>query len=163
MVEESSSSDLSQSLAFQEYSTGERKKIKTPWITIIVVGIVTAALHLLTGFFAMLVLSNPYALNFIIGLFGIPAGFIIAFKNKTLSVLVSFQYAIYSAVVYTGVYFIVTLIGTLISSSFGIGNMFAGAFGVFLTSLVIFVYLALMFCIGALIGTFVHGVLDARR
>ena len=41
--------------------------------------------------------------------------------------------------------------------------MFTGAIGVFLTSLVIFVYLGMMFCIGALIGTFVHGVMDAKK
>ncbi|HUU78478.1 MAG TPA: hypothetical protein VMX55_09025 [candidate division Zixibacteria bacterium] len=159
MVEESS--DLKQSLAFKEYSTKTRHTIKTPWGIIILVGVITAIIHTATAIFAITVLDNPWSLNFIIGLYGLPAGFAIAFKNHTLSFLVSFRYSSYSALVYTGIYTIITLVIFAINPNLQTSLILSIA-GIFLTSLVIGIYQVLMFAIGTLIGTFTHGVLDAK-
>lgn len=160
MVEEST--DLKQSLAFKDYSTNTRQTIKTPWGIIIIVGVVTALVHVATAIFAITVLDNPWSLNFIIGLYGLPAGFAIAFKNHTLSFLVSFRYSSYSALIYTGIYTIVTLIIFAINPDLQTGFIIGRIAGIFLTSIVIGIYQVLMFAIGTLIGTFTHGVLDAK-
>ena len=161
MVEENT--DFRESVAFKEYSTSTRTKIKIPWATIVIVAIVTAAAHLITAIFATTLLDNPWALNFIIGLYGLPAGFIIAFKNKTLSALISIQYSSYSAMMYTGIYMIVTFIIYFINPNLSTARLIGNIVGVLLTTLVIGLYQVLMFGTGALIGTFAFGVIDDRR
>ena len=161
MVEENT--DFRESTAFKEYSTSTRSKIKTPWLAIIIVAIVTATAHLVTAIFATAVLDNAWALNFLIGLYGLPAGFFIAFKNKTLSALVSIQYSSFSAMIYTGIYMIVTFIIYFINPNISTGRLLGNIVGVLLTSLVIGLYQVLMFGTGALIGTFAFGVIDDRR
>ena len=159
MIEENS--DLRESVAFKEYSTGVRLKIKTPWLWIIVIGLITAIVSLLTNVFASAVLGNAWALNFIIGLYGIPAGFIVAFRNKTLSFLVSFRYSSYSAIVFTVFFFLLGIIFVMLEGV-TIGQFFVGVGGFFLSSLIIGLYSCFSFGLGALFGTIAAGVKDDR-
>ncbi len=160
MVEENS--DLRESVAFKEYQTGTRQQIKTPWGWIIIVGIITAIISILTNAFASAALGNPMALNFVIGLYGIPAGIIIAFRDKTLSFLVSFRYSSYSALVFTFFFFILGVIFLVVDVG-SIGQFFIGIGGFFLSSLIIGLYTCFSFGLGALIGTIAHGVRDDKR
>ena len=151
------------SQAFKEYAHGRSPKIKPPWATIIIVGIGTALLSLLTYIFAIIAFQNPWAMNFLIGLYGIPAGFIIAFRNKTLSFLVSWRYAAYSAMIYTGAFFLMSLI-FMQFPSLTFTMVLRSILNLFLTSLLILVYsVVFTFAAGALIGTFVHGVRDDKK
>lgn len=155
-------SDLRESVAFKEYQTSKRLQIKTPWWWIIIVGIITALASILTNVFASVAYGNPWALNFIIGLYGIPAGIIIAFRNKTLSFLVSFRYSSYSALVFTVFFFILGVILTIAQVG-TIGQFFIGIGGFFLSSLIIGLYTCFSFGLGALLGTIAHGVRDDKR
>ncbi|MFW9923016.1 MAG: hypothetical protein ACFFDW_06975 [Candidatus Thorarchaeota archaeon] len=157
-------SDFTESVAFREYNTGIRKKIKTPWLRIIITGLVTAILSVITGIFASYVLENAFALNFIIALYGIPAGFIVALKNKTLSFLISFQYSSYSALIYSAGYFLFGMINYFINPNISVGQIFTGLGGLFLTCLVIAIYsVVFTFALGALFGTMVLGYMDDRK
>ncbi len=159
MIEENS--DIIESPAFKEYQTGTRTKIKTPWLWIIIIGIITAIVSLLTNVFASSVLGNPMALNFIIGLYGIPAGFVIALRNKTLSFLVSFRYSSYSAVIFSLFFFIAGVI-LVVTEAATVGQFFEGAGGFFLSCLIICLYNCFSFGLGALFGTIAAGVIDDR-
>ncbi len=154
--------DLRESVAFKEYQTGARKQIKTPWSWIIVIAIITAISSSITSIFAAIVMDNPWALNFIIGLYGLPAGFVIAFRNKTLSFLVSFRYSSYSAMIFTLIFFLFGVIEKAIFSA-SIGGFLINVGQISLTSLVIGLYCVFTFGLGAFIGTFVHGVRDSKR
>jgi len=90
-------SHLSSSLAFKEYARGPNKKVSPPWATIIITGVLVGLAYVGTEIFASLVYDNPYALNFILALYGIPAGFFCGLKNKNLSLLTSLQYSTLSA------------------------------------------------------------------
>jgi len=149
LVEENS--DIIESPAFKEYQTGTRTKIKAPWWWIIIIGIITAIVSLLT----------PMALNFIIGLYGIPAGFVIALRNKTLSFLVSFRYSSYSAIIFSLFFFVAGVI-LVVTEAATVGQFFEGAGGFFLSCLIICLYNCFSFGLGALFGTIAAGVIDDR-
>ena len=160
LVEENS--DITESAAFREYQTGTRPKIRPPWAWIISVGIITAVLSIVTNVFAALALENPYALNFLIGLYGIPAGFLIATRNKTLSFLVAFQHSSYSAGVFTIFFLVLNLVSLAINPGSIVG-VFIGIGGSILSSLVIGLYCIFTFGLGALLGTFFMGVRDSKK
>ncbi|NHJ87783.1 MAG: hypothetical protein FK734_20140 [Asgard group archaeon] len=157
------SSELSESSAFKEYTSGRNRKVKTPWIAIVALGISTAALSLLLYIYGIVALDNPYAMNMIIGLVGLPAGFIIAFKNKTLDIMVSWRYSSYTGIIYTIVYFIIGAIFTSIDS-LGLSNLFGSSLRLLLSCLLIGAYsILVIFAIGALLGTMIHGYFDNKR
>jgi len=176
----SESGDLRESHAFKEYNLGPNKKIRPPWVTIIAVGISAAVVSFVLYIFGILTVGNPYAMNMIIGLVGLPAGFIVAFKNKTSDVLVSWRYSSYfknktsdvlvswryssyCALIYTAAYFVIGAIFTSISA-IGLGGLFGGIVSLLLACLVIAAYSVLVtFSIGALFGTMVNGYLDDKR
>ena len=155
-------SDITESAAFKEYQTGVRKKIRPPWAWIITVGLLTAVISILTNVFASLALDNGMALNFLIGLYGIPAGIIIATRNRTLSFLVSFRYSSYSALVFTLFFFLLGVITELINPG-TVGQLFLGIGGYVLSCLVIGLYCCFTFGVGALIGPFAMGVRDSKK
>jgi hypothetical protein len=155
--------ELSENAAFKEYSTGRGKGIKTPWATIVILGIATAALSFILYIYGIVVLGNPFAMNMIIGLLGLPAGFIIAFKNKTLDIMISWRYSSFTGIIYTISYFIIGVIALNLGSS-GISSRIGTMISLVLSCLVIGVYSILVtFGIGALLGTMVHGYLDDKK
>ena len=157
------SGELSENTAFKEYTSGRSKGIKTPWIPIVIIGISTAALSFIFYIYGITVLGNPFAMNMIIGLLGLPAGFIIAFKNKTLDIMVSWRYSSFTGIVYTISYFIIGVIILNISSS-GISSRIGTLVSLVLSCLVIGVYsIFVTFAIGALLGTMIHGYIDAKK
>ena len=159
----SESGDLRESHAFKEYNLGPNKKIRPPWVTIIAVGISAAVVSFVLYIYGILAVGNPYAMNMIIGLVGLPAGFIVAFKNKTSDVLVSWRYSSYCALIYTAAYFVIGVVFTSISA-IGLGGLFGGIVSLLLACLVIAAYSILItFSIGALFGTMVNGYLDDKR
>ena len=159
----SESGDLRESHAFKEYNVGRSAKIKAPWATIIIIGILAAIISFVLYFYGIVVLGNAYAMNMIIGLIGLPAGFVIAFKNKTSDILVSWRYSSYTALVYTAAYFVIGTIMTSISS-FGLAGLFGGLFSLFLSCLMIAAYSVLFtFALGALFGTMINGYIDDKR
>ncbi|HUT81693.1 MAG TPA: TIGR04086 family membrane protein [Candidatus Bathyarchaeia archaeon] len=160
---QNSKGELSESSAFMEYTSGRSRKIKTPWIAIVILGLSTAILSLLIYIFSIVAFDNPYAMNMIIGLLGLPAGFIIAFKNKTFDIMVSWRYSTLTGIIYTVIYFI---IGAIISSinSLGLNNLFGGITALLLSCLLIGVFSILVtFAGGALLGTMIHGYMDNKR
>ena len=159
----SDTGDLRESNALKEYNLGRRPKIKTPWISIIIIGLLTAVLSFVLFVFGIVTMGNPYAMNMIIGLLGIPAGFIIAFKNKTLDIMVSWRYSSFTALIYSATFFVIGIVITSIGS-LGLGNLFGGLLSLLLSCLVITGYSVLVtFAVGALLGTMVHGYLDDRK
>ena len=159
----SESGDLRESHAFKEYNLGQNKKIRPPWITIIIVGVSAAVLSFILYMYGIVALDNAYAMNFLIGLVGLPAGFIVAFKNKTSDVLVSWRYSSYCALIYTGAYFVIGAIFTSIDA-LGLGELFGGLISLLLSCLVIAAYSVLVtFSVGALFGTMIQGYLDDKK
>lgn len=159
----SESGDLRESHAFKEYNVGRSEKIKAPWLTIIIVGLLAAIVSFVLYFYGIVVLGNAYAMNFLIGLVGLPAGFVVAFKNKTSDLLVSWRYSSYTALVYTAGYFVIGAVMTSISA-FGIASLFGGLFSLFLSCLMIAAYSVLItFAMGALFGTMVNGYIDGKK
>ena len=106
----SEDSSVSESMAFKEYAHGRSKKLGLPWLVIILTGLGVALAQVLTWLFAAIVLENPWALNFIISLYGIPAGFICAWKNDNFTALTSLQYSSLSALVSIGGFFVFSFI-----------------------------------------------------
>jgi len=159
----SESGDLRESHAFKEYNLGRNAKIRPPWAIIISMGVLAAAFSFLLYYYGIAVLGNPYAMNFIIGLVGIPAGFVVAFKNKTFDIMISWKYSSLSAIIYTVAYFLIGIILTSIEG-LGLSNLFGGIVQLLLSCLVIAGYSILFtFAVGALLGTMVHGYLDDRK
>ena len=115
-------SSLRDSKAFKEYSTGERSKIKHPWVTITLAGVIVAGAMVFTNWLGTALHGNPYSFNFILALYGVPAGFACAMRNKTLSAFTSLRYSTYSALIATGAYFLITLVAILASplNAFGV-------------------------------------------
>ncbi|MCE7745637.1 MAG: hypothetical protein GPJ52_10945 [Candidatus Heimdallarchaeota archaeon] len=143
MEEENS---LRNSVAFREYSTGERTKIKYPWVTIIISGILVAVAMILTNWLGTALHGNPYSFNFILALYGLPAGFACAWRNDTL----------------TATYFVVTLIVILASPTSALG-MISSIGQLAIASAVIAVFfICVTFASGAMIGTFIKGVRDSK-
>jgi hypothetical protein len=159
----SDSGDLRESHAFKEYNVGPNKKIRPPWVTIIILGISAAILSFVMYIYGIVALGNPYAMNFLIGLVGLPVGFIIAFKNKTFDIMVSWRYSSYCALIYSATYFVIGTIFTSIGS-LGLEGLFGGLLSLFFACLLIAAYSVLVtFSVGALLGTMVHGYMDDKR
>lgn len=155
--------ELRSSSAFKEYNSKQSKKLATPWLAISLLGTATAVLSLLLYYYGLFLLDNPFAMNLIIGLLGIPAGFIIAFKNSTLDIMVSWRYSSYTGIIFTIVYFLIGLIFTTIGT-IGIQSLFGSILNLLLSCLVIGVYSILVtFALGALLGTMINGYLESRR
>jgi hypothetical protein len=154
---------ISESKAFMEYKHGRSPKVRPPWTTIVISGLVVGISYILTEIFAARVLGNPYALNFILGLYGIPAGFICAWKNKDLTFMTSMRYSSFSALISVGTFSIISFITIAISSSGAIGAI-VGFVELLIAAAIIAVYsIFVTFALGALMGTFIHGVVDDRR
>jgi len=159
LAEESS---LRDSMAFKEYSTGERTKIKYPWVTIIISGILVAVAMILTNWLGTALHGNPYSFNFILALYGIPAGFACAWRNDTLSAFTSLRYSTFSSLFATATYFVVTLIVILASPTSALG-MISSIGQLAIASAVIAVFfICVTFAGGAMIGTFLKGVRDSK-
>jgi hypothetical protein len=154
---------ISESKAFMEYKHGRSPKVKPPWITIAITGIVVGVSYIVTEIFAARVLGNPYALNFVLGLYGIPAGFICAWKNKDLTFMTSMRYSTFSALISVGTFTLISAIVMALSSDAILGAI-EGFIALIIAAAIIAVYsIFVTFALGALMGTFVHGVVDDRR
>jgi hypothetical protein len=159
LAEESS---LRESMAFKEYSTGERSKIKHPWVTITISGILVAGAMVLTNWLGTALHGNPYSFNFILALYGIPAGFACAWRNKTLSAFTSLRYSTFSALIATASYFLITLIALFASPLNAIGMISSiGQLAVASAIIAVF-FICVTFASGAMIGTIVLGVRDSK-
>ncbi|NPE07054.1 MAG: hypothetical protein GNW80_02125 [Asgard group archaeon] len=159
MVEEE---NLRDSMAFKEYSTGERSKIKHPWITIVISGILVSVAMVLTNLLAVALHANPFSFNLILGLYGIPAGFACAWKNKTLSAITSLRYSSYSALIATATYFLISLIMLLISPTNAVGAILSiGSLVIACLILAVF-FICVTFAAGAMVGTIALGVRDSK-
>jgi len=155
--------NLSESKAFMEYKYGRSPKIKPPWITIVISGIAVGIAYIVTEIFAARVLGNAYALNFILGLYGLPAGFVCAWKNKDLTFMTSVRYSTFSAIISVGTFTFISAIFMALSSDTAIGAIIGFA-SLIVAALIICVYsIFVTFAIGALFGTFVQGVRDSKR
>ena len=159
MVEENS---MSESMAFKDYAQGRSKKVKTPWATIIITGVVVGLAYIATEIFAAYVLDNPYALNFILALYGIPAGFVCAMKNKTFAALVSLRYSTFSALISVAVFGAISFIFILASTSDSIGAIVGFVQLVIALAIIAVFSIFVTFAMGAMLGTFIAGVKDAR-
>ncbi|MBN1328642.1 MAG: hypothetical protein JXA54_04135 [Candidatus Heimdallarchaeota archaeon] len=161
MAEDSSS--LKDSLAFKEYAKGPNEKVKPPWVTIIVTGVLVGIAYVATEMFATIVYDNPYALNFILALYGIPAGFVCGLKNDNLSLLTSLRYSTFSAL------FSIVTFGLI--SAFFIGFSANHTMGVIVGIVELLIALAMImvfsmcvtFAFGAFLGTLTRGVRDNKR
>lgn len=153
---------LSESKAFMEYKYGRSPKVRPPWLTITFTGMAVAIAYIITEIFAARVLGNPYALNFVLGLYGIPAGFMCAWKNKDLTFMTSMRYSTFSALISVGTFTIISMISIAISSERTLGAIIGFA-QLLIAAAIIAVYsIFVTFAIGALLGTFAHGVVDAK-
>ncbi|MCF2143404.1 MAG: hypothetical protein ACTSXO_10480 [Candidatus Heimdallarchaeota archaeon] len=154
---------IRESLAFKEYEKGYNKKLRPPWLTISLSGIAVAIAYVLTEFFATYILENPYALNFVLALYGIPAGFICAWKNQNYTILTSLQYSTYSALISVGSYGFIALLTLIFTKSHSFGLIF-GFVELLIALLIIAVFsICVTFAIGAAIGTIVHANVVAKR
>ena len=159
MVEEDS---LRNSAAFKEYSTGERSKIKHPWVTIVVSGILVSVAMVLTNWLAVALHANPFSFNLILGLYGIPAGFACAWRNKTLSAITSLRYSSYSALIATAAYFVISLVIILTSPTNAVGAILnIGSLAIACAILAVF-FICVTFSAGAMAGTIALGVKDSK-
>jgi hypothetical protein len=158
LIEEES---LGESKAFMEYKHGRSPKIKPPWGIIVLSGLSVGLAYILTQIFATYALNNPYALNFLLALYGIPGGFVVALKNKTFSALISIRYAAYS-----GVISVVLFMGISVIMLFAFGQI--GGIDDVVSLLIMTLLLILYSCVftfslGAILGTFAAGVIDDRK
>ncbi|MHA1220761.1 MAG: hypothetical protein ACTSQB_03415, partial [Candidatus Heimdallarchaeota archaeon] len=163
--ENSSSGDeesaLSSSLAFKEYARGPNKKVSPPWATIIITGVLVGLAYVGTEIFASLVYDNPYALNFILALYGIPAGFFCGLKNKNLSLLTSLQYSTLSALFSVITFGIISAI--FMSFSGGVIGVIAGFVQLLIALAIILLFsMCVTFAFGAFLGTLTRGVREGR-
>jgi len=159
----SGETDLRESYAFKEYAHGRNKKVPYPWWTIIFAGIAVAIASILTVVFASTVFNNSWAFNFLIPLYGIPAGYLCAVKNKTYSLLVSLKYSSLSAVFYVGFFFVILSITQLASPDNAVGAI-VGIISLLITCGIILVFsICVTFAIGAFFGTFISGIRDAKK
>ncbi len=151
------------SMAFKEYSTGERSKIKHPWVTISISGILVAVSMVLTNWIAFALHGNPYSFNLILALYGIPAGFVCAWKNKTLSAITSLRYSTYSALIAIATYFLITLVFLFLTPETAAQILFE--IGQLLIACVIIAifFICVTFSSGAMMGTFIQGYRDSKR
>ncbi|NHK31607.1 MAG: hypothetical protein FK730_09660 [Asgard group archaeon] len=160
MIEED---QISESKAFMEYKYGKSPKVRPPWITIVSIGILVGVSYIITEVFAAIVLGNPYALNFVLGLYGIPAGFVCAWKNKDLTFMTSMRYSTFSALISVGTFTIISFITMALSSEAVIGAII-GFVQLLIASAIIAIYsIFVTFALGAMMGTFIHGVVDDKR
>jgi hypothetical protein len=149
-LEADNKNDLKDSLAFREYHT-ESKGVKRNWKIIILVGISTGLLSVGTYLFAVLALENPYALNFVISLYGIPAGFVIGITNSHFTLLEDIKDAGLGAVVYVISYYI---FGVIAKFAFGgFMNIAYNVIGLLFNALMILLFCLLFsFSLGALLA-----------
>lgn len=156
--------DVKTSMAFKEYVEGRNKKIKPPWVIITISGILVALAVVATNELGEFLYGNPYAYNFILALYGIPAGFACAWKNTTFSVLVSFRYSTFSAIISAAAYFIISFITVCVETSIsGVGLLSAFLALLLACGLILLYYICFSFSLGAFFGTFIHGVVDSRK
>ncbi|HUT81318.1 MAG TPA: hypothetical protein VMZ29_08960 [Candidatus Bathyarchaeia archaeon] len=161
MVEDSS--HLKDSLAFKEYAKGTEEKIKPPWVTIIVTGVIVGIAYVGTELIATFVYDNPYALNFILALYGIPAGFVCGLKNNNLSLLTSLRYSSFSALFSVIIFGIISAFFVGLSAEHTIG-IIVGIVELLIALAMILVFSMLItFAFGAFLGTLTRGVRDAKR
>ncbi len=161
MLEEDT--NLRDSQAFKEYALGRSKKIPLPWATIIISGVIVGAAIIATNILAVALHGNPYAFNFILGLYGLPAGFACAWKNKTFSLLTSLRYSTFSALIATGTFFFISLIFVLINANGTFGYIVGIVELLIACALIAVFFVCVTFAIGAFFGTFIAGVKDARK
>ena len=150
------------SMAFKEYSTGERSKIKHPWVTITISGVLVAAAMVLTNWLGTALHNNPYSFNFILALYGIPAGFACGWRNKTLSAFTSLRYSTYSALIATASYFLITLVVLLVSPTSAIGMVSSLTQLLIACAIIAIFFICVTFAAGAMIGTIALGVRDSK-
>ncbi|NHJ32800.1 MAG: hypothetical protein FK732_08050 [Asgard group archaeon] len=156
--------DLRGSMAFKEYVTGERTKIKHPWLTIVFSGILVAVAMVFTNWIATALHGNPYSFNFILALYGIPAGFVCAWKNKTLSAITSLRYSSYSALIATASYFLITVILLFTTPAGSAAGYFSQLSQLVIACLIICVFfVCVTFAAGAIAGTFIQGIRDSKN
>jgi hypothetical protein len=154
--------DLRESMAFKEYSTGARSKIKHPWFTIVISGILVSVAMVLTNWLATALHGNPYTFNFILALYGIPAGFACAWRNKTLSAFTSLRYSTFSALFATLAYFLISLIFVFLGQPSAV-EIIARLTQLAIACAVIAVFfICVTFATGAMIGTIALGVKDSK-
>ncbi|NHJ48679.1 MAG: hypothetical protein FK733_12920 [Asgard group archaeon] len=158
MIEEE---NITESKAFMEYKHGRSPKIRPPWLVIVIVGVTVAVACILTEVFAEYALQNRYALNFLIALYGIPGGFVVALKNKTFSALISIRYAAFSGLIFTGTFMSISLIIMLVRGHFSSASTIGSFF--LMTVLIAFFSVVFTFSFGALLGTFTAGVIDDKK
>jgi len=151
------------SMAFKEYSTGERSKIKHPWVTIAISGILVAVAMILTNWLGTALYDNPFTFNFILALYGIPAGFACAWRNKTLSALHSLRYSTFSALIATASYFLITLIVIFASPTSALGMISSIGQLAIASAIIAIFFICVTFAIGAMLGTIIQGVRDSKR
>ena len=160
MEEETS---LRGSMAFKEYSTGERSKIKHPRLTIAISGILVAVAMILTNWLGAALYGNPYSFNFILALYGIPAGFACAWRNKTLSAIHSLRYSTFSALIATATYFLITLIVIFTSINNAVELLSSIGQLAIASAIIAIFFICVTFAGGAMLGTIIQGVRDSKR
>lgn len=160
---EEDSSDLKYNLAFKEYAKGPNEKVKAPWVTIVISGVIVGIAYVTTEIFAAYVLENPYALNFLLALYGIPAGIVCGLKNDNLSFLTSFRYSSFSALFSIATFGIISAFFVGLSANHAIG-IIVGIVELIIALAIILVFsVCVTFAIGAFLGTFIRGVHDSKN
>jgi len=156
-------SPFAESVAFKEYVHGTQKKVKPPWLTISLTGIAVGIAYVVTELFAAIVMKNPYALNFVLVLYGIPAGFLCAWKNKNYTMMTSLQYSTYSALFSVGTYGLIAFLFISIGTSHSFG-LILGLIELLIALAIITVFsICVTFAIGAALGTIAHANYVAKK
>ncbi|MEA2070637.1 MAG: hypothetical protein U9O98_05035 [Asgard group archaeon] len=153
-------SDLHKSAAFKEYAYGRNKKIRPPWLWIILTGVLTAFFSLGTVFIAVLLTENPWSYNFIIGLYGIPAGFIVGYQDETGDFMNSAKFAFLSSIFYDITYFLISLIFMQFTPQ--LMAIFVTIIKLFYSFLIIALYALIMFIIGGILSTFFRAAQEGK-
>ncbi|MGC9778935.1 MAG: hypothetical protein HZR80_06805 [Candidatus Heimdallarchaeota archaeon] len=161
MLEEDT--NLRDSQAFKEYAHGRSKKIPLPWVTIIISGVLVSVAMIATNFLAVALYGNAYAFNFILALYGIPAGFACAWKNKTFSALISLKFSTISALIATVTFFLISLIFVLTNANETFGYIVGIVELLIACAIIAVFFICVTFAMGALLGTFIAGIKDARK
>jgi membrane protease YdiL (CAAX protease family) len=142
---------LSTDRAFRDYHS-KPEKVKRRWGIIIIVSVITALISVISRIYADLIRQNPYAMNFVISLYGVPAGFVIAYKNHHHEFYKDILDAEVGAIIYALFYF---LFGVIVK--FTIGDYLSNDYGT-VPGILFEAFLILLF---SLFGSFIVGSLIA--